>query len=445
MSPEALLLKHGVRLEHYEPGRHYTTCPQCSRDRSTAAHRNADVLGVTIKADGSVHWGCNHCGWTGPEKGNGAGWPPLAAYLYCDQTGAVRFRKVRNSPGREPRFWVEQPNGNGGWIKNAKGVDTSILYRVDEVAKAIADGRTIAVVEGEKDADRLWSIGIAATCNAHGASEWGKKPKWSRAHSEQLKGADIVVLNDNDQPGYAHAEATCKLSLGLAKLVRRLDLKLHWPGMPEGGDVSDWLDRGHTRAELEALIADAPPAERDEPPPASEPSSTNWPILNDQKQPMPVVANVLFALRKAPGLAKLVAYDELLRAAVLTAEPPLVTNARPASHDPLPRPVVDETPPKFRNGCNGTACRASGSTLSIRRSICAREKLRSIGCGNGSPGFSGIASRASISGSRLISAPSRRTITPPSAACSSSPWSRACSSPAARPTTSSSCKGRKAN
>jgi hypothetical protein len=48
------------------------------------------------------------------------------------------------------------------------------------------------------------------------------------------------------------------LSLGVAKRVRRLDLATHWPGMPKGADVSDWLALGHTREELEALIAQAP-------------------------------------------------------------------------------------------------------------------------------------------------------------------------------------------
>ena len=104
--------------------------------------------------------------------------------------------------------------------------------------KAIAEGRIVACVEGEKDADNLWRIGIAATCNAHGASEPGKKPKWTKAHSEQLAGADLVVFNDNDAAGHEHADATCKLSLGIAKRVRRLDLATHWPGIPKGGDVS---------------------------------------------------------------------------------------------------------------------------------------------------------------------------------------------------------------
>jgi putative DNA primase/helicase len=114
------------------------------------------------------------------------------------------------------------------------------------VNEAIALGRRIAVAEGEKDVDNLWSIGIPATCNAHGASQPDKAPKWTRKHSEQLRDADIVALNDNDTAGYAHAEATCHLSNGIAARICRLDLAPHWPGMPKGADVSDWLRLGHT-------------------------------------------------------------------------------------------------------------------------------------------------------------------------------------------------------
>jgi hypothetical protein len=103
-------------------------------------------------------------------------------------------------------------------------------------------------------------LDIPATCNAHGASETGKKPKWTAKHSAQLTGADIVVFNDNDPAGYAHADAICKLSRGVAKLVRRLDLKDDWPDIPKGDDVSDWLSIGgeHTAERLKALIEEAP-------------------------------------------------------------------------------------------------------------------------------------------------------------------------------------------
>jgi hypothetical protein len=256
MSPQELLGKHGIELPFYKPDRYYTTCPQCSHSRSQA-HQNNKVLGVTIEADGSVRWGCNHCGWTGAEKGNGGHRDELKAYVYRDVAGVVRFRKVRNQPGKTPRFWLERSDGNGGWRTGTKDVDTKIVYRADEVARAIAEGRVVACVEGEKDVDSLWAIGIAATCNAHGASEPGKKPKWTKAHSEQLVGADIIVFNDNDAAGYEHADTCCKLSLGIARRVRRLDLAPHWPAMPKGGDVSDWLAQGHGRDELDALIATA--------------------------------------------------------------------------------------------------------------------------------------------------------------------------------------------
>jgi hypothetical protein len=49
MSPEDFLAQFGIKLHSYAPGRRYTTCPECSRDRSTAAHRNAEVLGVAIE------------------------------------------------------------------------------------------------------------------------------------------------------------------------------------------------------------------------------------------------------------------------------------------------------------------------------------------------------------------------------------------------------------
>src|SRR5215475_11194564 len=73
MNVEELLKDNGIRLKGTSSGRYYLTCPQCSASRSRA-HQNLECLGITIKGD-TVHWGCNHCGWKGPEKGatNGAG------------------------------------------------------------------------------------------------------------------------------------------------------------------------------------------------------------------------------------------------------------------------------------------------------------------------------------------------------------------------------------
>jgi putative DNA primase/helicase len=135
-----------------------------------------------------------------------------------------------------------------------------VIYRLPEVRQAIAAGKVIIAVEGEKDADNLWAIGLAATCNPDGASGPDKKPKWRAEYSEMLRGAELVVTGDNDEPGRAHIEATASMSTGIA--ARVLDAK-HWhvppkqPGGEPGKDVSDWLAAGHNREELDALLGAA--------------------------------------------------------------------------------------------------------------------------------------------------------------------------------------------
>ena len=65
MSTEELLAKHGIRLESTAPGQHYARCPRCSATRKKSGTK---CLGVKIDDKGAV-WRCNHCGWSGPEKG----------------------------------------------------------------------------------------------------------------------------------------------------------------------------------------------------------------------------------------------------------------------------------------------------------------------------------------------------------------------------------------
>jgi putative DNA primase/helicase len=267
-----LLAANGIRLDSTAPGEHYAVCPRCSAQRQLH-HQKLKCLSVEIDAK-DVCWHCHNCSWSGPEKGsggNGQAGDFAATYDYRDPDGVLQFQKVKYPPGHQPRFRIRRPDGHGGWAWGAGKANTKLLYRIDEVIEAIAVGRTILPVEGEKDADRLWSIGIPATTSAHGAQDVinnpNAKPKWYREHSEQLRGADIVVLNDNDPPGYAHADATCRTSMGIVARVRRLDLKPHWPECPKGGDISDWLDAGHSREDLDALIAAAPDYQPKSPPP----------------------------------------------------------------------------------------------------------------------------------------------------------------------------------
>lgn len=167
----------------------------------------------------------------------------VATYDYADEDGEVLVQVVRLDP---KEFRQRRPDPAGGWSWSVKGV-RAIPYRLPELWGLEGKG-TAYVVEGEKDADALFGLGLVATCNAGGAG------KWTDDHSRQLAGLDVVVLPDNDDAGRKHAEIVAASLQGVAKSVRVVSL----PGLPPKGDVSDWLASGGSVAALEAAAASAP-------------------------------------------------------------------------------------------------------------------------------------------------------------------------------------------
>lgn len=159
----------------------------------------------------------------------------VAEYDYRSTDGELLFQAVRMDP---KDFRQRQPK-DGGWDWSLRGVER-VLYRTPELSK-LAPGTRVYVVEGEKDADRLSKLGCEATCNSGGAG----RGKWLAAYSEQLRGLSVVILPDNDEPGREHAKAIAESVPGAT--ICEL------PGLPEKGDVSNWLDAGGTKAELEKL------------------------------------------------------------------------------------------------------------------------------------------------------------------------------------------------
>ena len=182
----------------------------------------------------------------GPAQGRGR---IVATYPYHDEGGELLFEVVRFDP---KDFRQRQPDGNGGWIWSLKGVEP-VLYRLP-VLVAAADGAPVFIVEGERDCDRLAAQGLLATCNPGGAG------KWRADYAGSLRGKLPVLLPDNDAPGWSHATQV-KASLRRAGIAAAI-LKL--PGLPEKGDVSDWLDAGGTPGRLIELAERALAAPRED-------------------------------------------------------------------------------------------------------------------------------------------------------------------------------------
>lgn len=167
---------------------------------------------------------------------------PEATYDYRDEQGKLLYQVCRCT-GKQ--FRQRQPDGRGGWIWNLKDV-RRVPYRLPDLV-AHPDA-AVYVPEGEKDVEQLFSEGLVATTNSGGAGRWRKE------HAEALRGRDVVILPDNDEPGRKHAEQVARSLRRVARSVKVLAL----PDLPEKGDVSDWLQAGHTIAELQALAEAAP-------------------------------------------------------------------------------------------------------------------------------------------------------------------------------------------
>jgi hypothetical protein len=176
---------------------------------------------------------------------------PTATYDYSDEAGNLLFQVCRYDNPKTFRQRRPDPSKREAWTWSVKGV-RQVPYRLAEVLEAIALEKMICVVEGEKDCDRLWRIGVPATTNAMGAG------KWSSDLNGHFAGGDVVIIPDNDEAGHNQAADVARNLAGIAGRVRVLDLGKAWPQCPpKGGDVSDYL-AGHSREQLDALIEQAP-------------------------------------------------------------------------------------------------------------------------------------------------------------------------------------------
>lgn len=150
-------------------------------------------------------------------------------FPYKNEEGQLLYEVVR----REPKgFAQRRPDGTNGWLWNLK--DTRrVLYRLPEILVQDPD-EVVFVCEGEKDVDRLFSLGLIGTTNSGGAGKWRKE------YSKSLAERNVCILPDNDEPGRAHARQVARSLIGVAKSIKVLQL----PALPDKGDVSDWLNSG---------------------------------------------------------------------------------------------------------------------------------------------------------------------------------------------------------
>jgi DNA polymerase I-like protein with 3'-5' exonuclease and polymerase domains len=182
----------------------------------------------------------------------------IATYLYRDYLGGNHTEvKKHTSKGKRPqypqRFWTGKQ-----WVSEKPARWLKVPYRLPQMLAAITKDPNTDVFspEGEKDCETLVAQGLVATTNSEGATPLkAKVGKWTPELNRWFHGVRrLFIPADNDEVGRRFAEEKARALESIVPDIRII----HFPDVPEGQDVTWWLDHGHTKEELLARCEAAP-------------------------------------------------------------------------------------------------------------------------------------------------------------------------------------------
>jgi len=165
-----------------------------------------------------------------------SGLPIVARYDYRLEDGSLIFSK-----------YILKSKDGGKTFRILPAKKKPALYNLPDIKRARENGFTVYLCEGEKDADRITSLGWIATTPPHGAG------KWKDQYTAALKGLDVVIFADHDKVG---EEEAAKIAGMISKDVASVKV-VCFPELPEKGDVSEYLD-DYSKNALESKITSTP-------------------------------------------------------------------------------------------------------------------------------------------------------------------------------------------
>jgi len=164
---------------------------------------------------------------------------------YQDENKTTVFVKQRLKIGENKKTYRLYKVDADGRRHTTLGDARIVPYNLPAMLDAKSAGRIIYLVEGEKAADALQSLGVTATTAHTGAGSWPE------AITEYFAGANVVILPDNDLPGWRYAQKAVDAILPIAKNVKVVDLQLQGAG----DDAWEFVnEQGKTREDLIELV-----------------------------------------------------------------------------------------------------------------------------------------------------------------------------------------------
>jgi len=164
-------------------------------------------------------------------------WQHLREHVYLDGDGQPLAKKelFLKPDGCKTAVWYHYDYNV--WRKGLNH-EKPPLYNLPAL---IASSGTVYLVEGEKDAETLNSMGLTATTSPNGAGS-----VWRSEWSAPLTGRDVIVLADNDEAGRRHAERCAAGLRGSVASVRIIQARDIDPEVKEKGDISDIVEKRST-------------------------------------------------------------------------------------------------------------------------------------------------------------------------------------------------------
>jgi 5S rRNA maturation endonuclease (ribonuclease M5) len=159
--------------------------------------------------------------------------PLVHAWTYCATDGAPFGVVGRYQNGSDKKDIVPFFKRNGAnWAAGIE-INPRPLFGLDKLAQQSKD-KAVFIVEGEKAAAALHSIGVCAVSSL-GGSQAATKADWTPLNGYKL----AYLMPDNDEPGEHYAR---EVYAALSSLDLPPDVKLaRLSDMSEGADVVDWL------------------------------------------------------------------------------------------------------------------------------------------------------------------------------------------------------------
>lgn len=148
--------------------------------------------------------------------------------LHTYKAGNPPYIKVifKNSAGDKKGLFYSVTD-NGLYVSGRKS--EPVFYNQELITDNV---KSVFMSESEKDCDTLLNVCNFLCISTGGATSWSHK-----LPIEILKDKSIILLSHNDQPGREYTKAAAQSLRSIASSMKIIEL----PGLPEKGDVSDWI------------------------------------------------------------------------------------------------------------------------------------------------------------------------------------------------------------